>query len=282
MVDPDQFDYRALLHRSTRRASAGIRKGRSSGTARGTRFFSDGGLGIPCLLLSPAAFRLDRCRFTHHGCYWANRFWSDRAQCEESMAVMGKRVSAPQSQWALCKVDRSFLSPPHLFVDEVAADRGRHSSASRRYDLAYTPTAALRGRPILAGLVDGGTARFDPATPQVLSALISALRDGSAEKVHLILTRTNGSYLIDGAIGRGEPAKFEGRYRELIAPALEHGAGGMVLIHTHPSGDPTPSLSDISVTRSLGAIANMLDILLLDHIVIGARSACSMRKAGLL
>ena len=76
--------------------------------------------------------------------------------------------------------------------------------------------------------------------------------------------------------------RFEGRYRELIAPALKLGAGGMVLIHTHPSGDPTPSDSDIAVTRSLKAIAQLLDISLVDHIVVGARSACSMSKAGLL
>ena len=56
----------------------------------------------------------------------------------------------------------------------------------------------------------------------------------------------------------------------------------MVLVHTHPSGDPTPSQSDIAVTGSLRTIAQLLDVSLLDHIVIGSRSACSMSKAKLL
>ena len=56
----------------------------------------------------------------------------------------------------------------------------------------------------------------------------------------------------------------------------------MVLVHTHPSGNPTPSESDVAVTRSLKTLAELLDVRLLDHIVIGARSACSMSKAKLL
>lgn len=124
--------------------------------------------------------------------------------------------------------------------------------------------------------------RFDPAAPQVLSALILALRDRSAEKLHLILTSADGRYLTDGEVASGSLARVEGRFRELVAPALAHGAGGMVLVHNHPSGDPTPSDSDVAATRDVAAIARRLDIELLDHIVVGWRSACSLRKAGLL
>lgn len=102
------------------------------------------------------------------------------------------------------------------------------------------------------------------------------------EKLHLILTRANGCYLTDGGVTLGTSAKVEGRYRELIAPALAHGAGGMVLVHNHPSGDPTPSPRDVAVTRELGTLARRLDIELIDHIVVGWQSACSLKKAGLL
>lgn len=124
--------------------------------------------------------------------------------------------------------------------------------------------------------------RLDPTAPQVLSALILAMRHRSVEKLHLILTSGDGRYLTDGEVASGSLARIEGRFRELVAPALAYGASGIVLVHNHPSGDPTPSSSDVAATRDVAAIARRLDIDLLDHIVVGWQSACSLRKAGLL
>ena len=53
------------------------------------------------------------------------------------------------------------------------------------------------------------------------------------------------------------------------------------MVHNHPSGDPSPSPQDIQVTRTIGSGAEMLDIELLDHIVIGGQSYVSMKEKGL-
>jgi len=70
--------------------------------------------------------------------------------------------------------------------------------------------------------------------------------------------------------------------REVVKRALELGASGIVLVHNHPSGDPTPSRSDIDMTREIEDAARPLKIQLIDHLVIGRGSHVSFREAGLL
>jgi DNA repair protein RadC len=57
--------------------------------------------------------------------------------------------------------------------------------------------------------------------------------------------------------------------REVFRPALEANAAAVVLVHNHPSGDPTPSEADIKVTRDLIRAGQLLKIEVLDHVIIG-------------
>src|SRR5690606_29719553 len=69
--------------------------------------------------------------------------------------------------------------------------------------------------------------------------------------------------------------------REVIKRALELGATALIMVHNHPSGDPSPSKADIEMTRSVADAAGRLGITLHDHIVIGRSGHVSMRGAGL-
>ncbi|MGH6746361.1 DNA repair protein RadC [Novosphingobium sp. PhB57] len=70
--------------------------------------------------------------------------------------------------------------------------------------------------------------------------------------------------------------------RSLLQRVLEHRAVGLVLVHNHPSGDPLPSRADVIATRRLSALCETARIELHDHLVVGGRSAVSMRRAGLM
>jgi DNA repair protein RadC len=77
--------------------------------------------------------------------------------------------------------------------------------------------------------------------------------------------------------------------REVARIVILAGAAAFIIAHNHPSGDPTPSSADISVTRKLREAAQAIDIALLDHVVVGTpegdptgRGWYSMREAGLL
>jgi len=70
--------------------------------------------------------------------------------------------------------------------------------------------------------------------------------------------------------------------REVIKRALELNASALILVHNHPSGDPTPSNSDIEMTKRIDDVARALGITLHDHIIIGRQADISFRSAGLL
>lgn len=70
--------------------------------------------------------------------------------------------------------------------------------------------------------------------------------------------------------------------REIVQRALEVGAGALVLVHNHPSGDPQPSREDIEMTSALVKICAPLGIAIHDHLVIGREGVASFKALGLL
>lgn len=70
--------------------------------------------------------------------------------------------------------------------------------------------------------------------------------------------------------------------RDVFMRALKCGASNLVLLHNHPTGDPTPSRADVDVTSKIIQSGNFLDIHLRDHIIIGDKSYYSLREKGLL
>lgn len=70
--------------------------------------------------------------------------------------------------------------------------------------------------------------------------------------------------------------------REVMIPAIKESAASLVLIHNHPSGDPTPSSADIEITHRLNKTGEIIGIKLLDHIIIGGQGFYSFADEGLL
>jgi DNA repair protein RadC len=71
------------------------------------------------------------------------------------------------------------------------------------------------------------------------------------------------------------------RVAELFRPAIQRNAAAIILVHNHPSGDPSPSPEDIALTRSVVQAGKLLDINLLDHLVIGIGRWVSLKEKGL-
>ena len=70
--------------------------------------------------------------------------------------------------------------------------------------------------------------------------------------------------------------------REIVKRALELNASALILVHNHPSGDPTPSRADIEMTRSIAAAAKPLGIAVHDHVIVGRSGHASFKSLGLL
>ena len=75
--------------------------------------------------------------------------------------------------------------------------------------------------------------------------------------------------------------------REIFRPVVATGAYGIILLHNHPSGDPSPSEADTRLTRRLAEAASILQVGLLDHVIVGAPTEnrpgyFSFKEAGIL
>ncbi len=70
--------------------------------------------------------------------------------------------------------------------------------------------------------------------------------------------------------------------RELFKDVIRRSSAAVILVHNHPSGDPTPSEEDLAVTRRLAEAGKLLGISVLDHIIVGEHRYVSLREQGLL
>ena len=97
----------------------------------------------------------------------------------------------------------------------------------------------------------------------------------------LFLDRQN-ALIADEEQGRGTVNHVPVYPREVAKRALELNASALILVHNHPSGDPTPSESDIAMTERIRVAVEALDMTLHDHLVIGRAGEVSFRDKGLL
>jgi len=97
----------------------------------------------------------------------------------------------------------------------------------------------------------------------------------------LFLDRKN-TLIADEELGRGTVDHVPVYPREVLRRALELNASALILVHNHPSGDPTPSPADIAMTEQIQTAAQALSITLHDHLIIGKSRESSFRTLGLL
>lgn len=125
------------------------------------------------------------------------------------------------------------------------------------------------------------------ARPQITSPLDAAnilmLEMGSLEQEHLrtLLLDTKNRVLGSPTIYVGNVNSSIVRVSEVFREAIRENATALIVAHNHPSGDPTPSPEDVSVTRSIVEAGSLLGIDVLDHIVIGHQRFVSLKERGL-
>ncbi len=116
----------------------------------------------------------------------------------------------------------------------------------------------------------------------LLDYLRADMAHRSVERVRVL--HLNGkNYLIrDELISEGSIDQAAIHVREVIRRALDLGSASLILVHNHPSGDPSPSRQDIELTREIVLAGKPFGITVHDHIIIGASGHSSLRSQGLI
>ena len=177
---------------------------------------------------------------------------------------------------------KSLIARFGSFAEAIAAPRERlleveGMSEGAATQLKVVEAAALRlsktrllGRPALASWA------------ALLDYCAAAMARSMREEFRVLFLDRKNVLIADEVQSTGTIDHTPVYPREIVKRALELGASAIILVHNHPSGDPTPSKADILMTREIADAAHALKIAVHDHLVVGRSGHASFKALGLL
>ena len=117
-------------------------------------------------------------------------------------------------------------------------------------------------------------------------ALLDYLRADMAhhvvERFRVLHLDTRNRLIRDEVMSEGSIDQAAVYVREVVKRALDLGSAAIILVHNHPSGDPSPSRADIEITKTIATAGKPLGVSVHDHLVIGTKGHVSLRAQGLI
>lgn len=151
----------------------------------------------------------------------------------------------------------------------------------------FSFSTAMIQLPLMVREGGGAGAAVKIRTPEDVRLVCADLRDVAQECFQVLLLDAKNCIVDRVLVSLGLVDASLVHPREVFRAAVQGSAAAVVLVHNHPSGDPTPSAEDVRITRQLVAAGEILDIKVLDHCIIGrdsssgAAAVLSMREEGL-
>lgn len=144
---------------------------------------------------------------------------------------------------------------------------------------AITIAAALElGKRVAAG--ESQKRVIIHSSDDVAKYMMPRLRYCDREHFYVVLLNTKNHVITAPLISVGTLSESLVHPRELFKEAVNHSASSIILVHNHPSGDPSPSREDILLTKRIAEGGRLLDIRVLDHVIIGDNTYISLREQG--
>lgn len=112
--------------------------------------------------------------------------------------------------------------------------------------------------------------------------LHAAMAHSRTEQVRVLFLNARNMLIANEAMWNGSVDEASVHIREIIARAIALGATALIIVHNHPSGDPTPSAQDIRITQDLVEATRHMKIMIHDHVIVGSSGRSSMRALGLI
>ena len=112
--------------------------------------------------------------------------------------------------------------------------------------------------------------------------LQASMAHSAVEEVRVLFLNAKNLLLANEALWRGSVDEAAVHVREVIARAIALGATAIIIVHNHPSGDPSPSQQDIRLTRDLVEAGRHMKITVHDHVIVGSQGRSSLKAMGLI
>jgi DNA repair protein RadC len=112
--------------------------------------------------------------------------------------------------------------------------------------------------------------------------LQAAMAHSPVEEVRVLFLNARNLLLANEAMWRGSVDEASVHVREVISRAIALGATAIIIVHNHPSGDPSPSQQDIRLTRDLIDAGRHMKIAVHDHVIVGSQGRTSLKALGLI
>ena len=162
------------------------------------------------------------------------------------------------------------MSPEgNAVLDALRANLDLLGELAARYEVAFQPERPA-GMPTIS-------------SPQnVYNLLRPEMSTLAQEQLRVVLLDTRNQVLGQRIVYQGNVNSSIVRPAEVLRPAVIEQAPSIIVVHNHPSHDPTPSPADVSITRELTKAGKLLGIELLDHVVIGGKKFVSLKERNLM
>jgi DNA repair protein RadC len=118
--------------------------------------------------------------------------------------------------------------------------------------------------------------------PEIIKYYRETIAFETREKFHVLYLDRRNRVIADELLQEGTIDHAPVYVRELVKRILDYAATAIVLVHNHPSGDPTPSFVDIKMTRTIVAALKCIEVIVHDHLIIGKEGHASFKELGLM
>ena len=108
------------------------------------------------------------------------------------------------------------------------------------------------------------------------------MADLTIKQVRVLFLNSKNMLLSNEALWSGSVDEAAVYVREVMARAITLGASAIIIVHNHPSGDPSPSQQDIKLTRDLVEAGRHMKITVHDHVIVGSQGRTSLKALGLI
>lgn len=197
-------------------------------------------------------------------------------QCitDAELFALATFISDAETAQALAKVYHDAGSLGKIRRDQITSIPG----LGQGYADAILAIYELARRDIVREQEKRPTIHSPADAAQLVQYEMSAL---DHEEMRIMLLDTRNNVIRTVTLYKGSVNSCQVRISEMFRDAIREGAPNIIIIHNHPSGDPSPSPDDIALTRTVVQAGTLMDITVLDHLVIGQGRWVSLKERGL-